>query len=60
MNRRTLLQALTLHGITAAAADPTVRFSLAMAADPPADPPSSPAAVGPFAAVSSKKASRCR
>ena len=55
MNRRTLLQALTLHGIAAAAADPTVRFALAIAADPPADPQSSPAAVDPFAAVSSKK-----
>jgi len=54
VNRRTLLQDLTLHGIAAAVADPTVRFALAMAADPPADPQSSPAAVDPFAAVSSK------
>jgi hypothetical protein len=55
VNRRTLLQALTLHGTAAAAANPTVRFALAMAVDPPADPHGTPAAVDPFAAVSSKK-----
>ena len=55
MNRRTLLRALALHGIAAAAADPALRSALAAATDPPAGSPPLPATLDPFAGVSSKK-----
>jgi hypothetical protein len=53
VNRRTLLRALALHGIAAAAADPALRS--APAADLPAGGSSSPATPDPFAGVASKK-----
>ena len=55
MNRRTLLRALALHGIAAAAADPALRSAPAPAADVPAGGSSSPATPDPFAGVASKK-----
>jgi hypothetical protein len=53
VNRRTLLRALALHGIAAAAADPALRS--APAADLPAGGSSSPATPDPFSGVTSKK-----
>jgi hypothetical protein len=55
VNRRTLLRALALHGIAAAAADPALRSAPAPAADVPAGGSSSPATPDPFAGVASKK-----
>ena len=55
MNRRTLLRALAMHGIAAAAADPALRSAPAPAADVPAGGSSSPATPDPFAGVASKK-----
>jgi hypothetical protein len=55
VNRRTLLRALALHGIAAAAADPALRSAPAPAADLPAGGSSSPATPDPFAGVASKK-----
>jgi hypothetical protein len=55
VNRRTLLRALAMHGIAAAAADPALRSAPAPAADVPAGGSSSPATPDPFAGVASKK-----